>query len=652
MDLARSPLLAALLFVNACAGGASDAPDEAPENPTGPDGTVVSPPGSAGTDASTSSPFVDAASPSDAAEIAPAADATSASDAAPLALDGDPPSVPDAAPPPLPPDAARPPPATEPPPAGFDPRRRIEGLPLLYHYAASSDARVETLAREALEGLGFNAGDPAGPRVEDRLFISRHLLAWIDETGFYGKMNGLWRLNGAEGDALDFVVRDAGRPVSFFVVGEHGDGAFPAGYPGAEHIEFPNRVPEPNDDPDCGASDWCNQYAHNEANDITDRDIPWWRACNAGAPSFAERFEPVEERLEADALRLVYEGPLVKEADGDGRHDGDACHADYLFADGVRRRVWLRVGYVLRRDTFDFDRLMQIRNPAENPAFDGPMSLIGGFVISGWPNAHATKRLDAWIRPELRDARDESHGTTLTGGRWNDHRVAAVDRDEIFAWMGQPVSLSVAPQHVTGRSVTLSHVGPSDNDDVGFCLCKVHGGFELGGGLIHGGISLPVGPGQSSIEALRRLALPPGEAPPPPRARVFEAERDLQHAVGRAEGDGWAAATGPDAEGHMAFGPYVRDLPDVPSRVTFRLMVDNHDADNLRVVTVDVYDTDADELLALRDVRRTEFAAPMTYQDVVLDVDLSGRAGHALETRVFWHDVSYVRLDRVEVTPR
>jgi hypothetical protein len=102
----------------------------------------------------------------------------------------------------------------------------------------------------------------------------------------------------------------------------------------------------------------------------------------------------------------------------------------------------------------------------------------------------------------------------------------------------------------------------------------------------------------------------------------------------------------------MAFGPYVRDLPDVPSRVTFRLMVDNHDADNLRVVTVDVYDTDADELLALRDVRRTEFAAPMTYQDVVLDVDLSGRAGHALETRVFWHDVSYVRLDRVEVTPR
>jgi hypothetical protein len=32
-----------------------------------------------------------------------------------------------------------------------------------------------------------------------------------------------------------------------------------------------------------------------------------------------------------------------------------------------------------------------------------------------------------------------------------------------------------------------------------------------------------------------------------------------------------------------------------------------------------------------------------------LSVDLTGRAGHAMETRLWWHDVTYVRLDRVVV---
>jgi hypothetical protein len=52
---------------------------------------------------------------------------------------------------------------------------------------------------------------------------------------------------------------------------------------------------------------------------------------------------------------------------------------------------------------------------------------------------------------------------------------------------------------------------------------------------------------------------------------------------------------------------------------------------------------------APRPVRRTELDVTMSYQPFSLNVDLGGRAGHAMETRVFWHDVSYVKLDRVTV---
>jgi hypothetical protein len=40
---------------------------------------------------------------------------------------------------------------------------------------------------------------------------------------------------------------------------------------------------------------------------------------------------------------------------------------------------------------------------------------------------------------------------------------------------------------------------------------------------------------------------------------------------------------------------------------------------------------------------------PMTYQRFALDFDLQGLAGHAIETRVYWHGVSYIKLDKIDV---
>lgn len=290
-------------------------------------------------------------------------------------------------------------------------------LPKVHNYSGASPARADAMVREAIASLGFPAGAPDGPQPADRFFVGRSYMAWIDETGFYGKINGLWRLDGAAGDALDFVLRTPrGRPISMLAVAENGDGKWLPAYSGAEHLEAPSRVPEANDDAACAKRDWCNQYGLNEAGSFTKGNIPWWSACNAGSPSFLEHFEPIEVTDLGTGLRIVYEGPLVKEADGDGRYDGDDCHADWLFPDRVRRPVYLRTGYELRGDADWLDRIVQIRNPVGNPPFSAPMGLIGGFVVTSWPYSNAQKRVADHLRPVLRDLNDTAHGIVLRTG--------------------------------------------------------------------------------------------------------------------------------------------------------------------------------------------------------------------------------------------
>jgi len=244
---------------------------------------------------------------------------------------------------------------------------------------------------------------------------------------------------------------------------------------------------------------------------------------------------------------------------------------------------------------------------------------------------------------------DSVHGITLAAAQWNDHRFAPTSADEVFAWMDQPFSMSVTNDYAACRSATLSHVGPSDNADVGICFCAVHGSIEMGGGLVHGGISLPIGSGESTIEARRRLDLP-GTGTGAEVVHVYEAETDLAHGFGRADADGWSASTADDAAGTMIYGPYATDWGGLGALAVFDLLVDNNSSDDGVVVTLDIYDADADRVVAIRDVRRTELAAPFIYQGVALSADLAGCAGHRMEARVYWHDISYVRIDKVTVT--
>jgi hypothetical protein len=523
-------------------------------------------------------------------------------------------------------------------------------LPYIHDRSGASEARVKELVRAALDGLGF-AG-PEAPNPNDRVFIGKHYLAWIDQTGFYGKMNGLWVLDGASGDALDFSLKDPdGRPVNMFIPGEDGEGRFAGGYKGGEHVEFPNRVPEANDNPSCGNGDWCNQYGLNEAPPITNPRIPWWSACNAGAPSFTKKFDPaVVTELPDGGLKLVYEGPLVKEADGDGNYDGDACHQDYLFPDKVRRKVILRVGYELHPDKDYFDRTQQLYNPPGNPKLAGDMSLIGGFVMTAFPEPHYLKRFHRFFRPEEKAIQIQWNGAvTLPAATWTGlFGRAAPTKDVIVAWAKQPFSVSATNDYAAGRAATIAHVGASDNDDVGGCLCVVHGAIELGGGLIHAGTSLPIDGGQETIEGTRRLTVPSSVKLGSVSGKTYE-PKSMGHNVGRAEGDGWSANTGDDAAGHMLFGPYATDWGGGAAEAVFSMMVDNVTASDDVVVTLDIYDGTTGTILSQREVRRREFRKASEFQRFTLDAGLEGRAGHKMEVRAWWQDKSYVKIGSLRV---
>ena len=129
--------------------------------------------------------------------------------------------------------------------------------------------------------------------------------------------------------------------------------------------------------------------------------------------------------------------------------------------------------------------------------------------------------------------------------------------------------------------------------------------------------------------------------------RVFEAEKDLAHQVGRAEADGWSARVGDKPEQYMSFGPYTTAVAPGPRTAVFRLMLDNVTADDSLVLKIEVYDSVSRNVLAVREISRRQFARPLTYQDFTLGFQAS--AGQRLEFRTFWYGRSYARQDRVTV---
>lgn len=207
-------------------------------------------------------------------------------------------------------------------------------------------------------------------------------------------------------------------------------------------------------------------------------------------------------------ISLRYEGPLTKEGDFGGSQDGTNCHKDWIFNDGVRRRVYLQAGYVVDAGKDVVDRIYRVRNPAPNPPFAPPMGFIGGWVMTRWPEPHPLKKLQRFVHtgPDARQIAwrhgSEDESVDLAGTEWQALPETVPERDVVIGWAGQPMSLSVTDSFVQGRSFTNSNHGDGDNGDTGICLCIAHNGIEMGGGLMHTAFSSELGP-----VALRRLSL-------------------------------------------------------------------------------------------------------------------------------------------------
>ena len=107
--------------------------------------------------------------------------------------------------------------------------------------------------------------------------------------------------------------------------------------------------------------------------------------------------------------------------------------------------------------------------------------------MTSWPNPHPLKALSRFVRPVLRDLTidwPEQNPVEAPAGQWTRLPSEAASSDVVVGQAGQPITLSPVAAQLFGQAFTIENVGAQDNQDTGFCLCSVHGGLEMGGGLI------------------------------------------------------------------------------------------------------------------------------------------------------------------------
>jgi len=383
--------------------------------------------------------------------------------------------------------------------------RHRPGMPEFINKSGISDAHARQLAQQALDGLGFSSNAQDGPSKKDIIFVGKYYIAWIDQTGFYGKMNGLWLLNGLTGESSDFLHKENGRPVNFFGVAEKGDGKWMLNYVGAEHYELPQLINEPGEPP--YGMEFANWYSVNEAGKILGSNLPHWKSAMNYRMGFSILNVPFERSESADQLYINYESPLTKESDGDLIKDGDHAHADMIFADLIRYPFYLRTGYTLYGDQPYFERHYQYRNEENNPPFttkeSGNWNLIGGLVITDYRSPYTYKTgLNKYVRL------NEFSLNGLPVQSWVDVSPPRNAPPDALWHYSQSYTMSNNATFEAGNSIHISASSTGSRvDDMGGCTCFVHGGLEIGGGVL-GGRVLPLAPGQLSAIDTRHFVFP------------------------------------------------------------------------------------------------------------------------------------------------
>lgn len=410
-----------------------------------------------------------------------------------------------------------------------------QGLPVIQNQSSASPEHIKKLIAQAFDGLGFSKNSYDAPNANDLIYVNDYYLAWIDQTGYYGKMNGLWQLNNKKGNALDFLDNQKvnGRVTNFLAVAEDGDGKWLNSYMGAEHYEIPSYTKEDNDNATTVEKGISNWYALNEANPMLGMGgtgpIMWWTCCSGvmnDKQSFAQINLPHEYKQAKTSLQIQYYGALVKSSDADGNYDGDRCQSNFLFYNNLRYPVYLKVGFIFYNDKPYFDRTYQIYNPEGNAVLPGYsfMSVIGGMVASKTPATIMWKKkmfafIQSYTNPYTTDTslakQSQIKKLSEMNGKWVELDYST-EKDIIKGFPGPNSSYTVSEgkNFELGKSFyhSLYYIGTphiAAKASVGICNCVVHGGWEIGGGVINGNFSIE--PGNSSVTAVRRMGFPQGE---------------------------------------------------------------------------------------------------------------------------------------------
>jgi hypothetical protein len=128
---------------------------------------------------------------------------------------------------------------------------------------------------------------------------------------------------------------------------------------------------------------------------------------------------------------------------------------------------------------------------------------------------------------------------------------------------------------------------------------------------------------------------------------TYQTETQMSHRTGIRDGNAWVVRQGIDATDFLAYGPYATNTPNGERAANFRLKIDQRAGNNDKVLTIEVYDVNADRILTKREVRRNEFVQSNQYQSFTLD--FTATPGQRLEYRTFWHGKGTIWQDYVRV---
>ncbi|MCE5199978.1 MAG: hypothetical protein ABFD54_00540 [Armatimonadota bacterium] len=124
--------------------------------------------------------------------------------------------------------------------------------------------------------------------------------------------------------------------------------------------------------------------------------------------------------------------------------------------------------------------------------------------------------------------------------------------------------------------------------------------------------------------------------------------QSLFHGIGRADGDGWSASTTLDNAGYICYGPYTDSIVAGPMDAVFILQIDNNTLDSLTAVSIDVYDSTTNTVLAARNIKRTDFQS--TGQDNYFHLNFTSPGGSdKLEFRTYWNKTANVKLQSIGI---